>query len=301
MPPTLVAVPVDVRGSAQRALAWHDQGHAGATRVDLRRAKQLTSSTEVTAKTLADMRAWFARHGPDARNGGTCYRKGRRTGGGFWKFAITGEVGKGAVAWECWGGDAAYLWLKSPAVRALLRRAYPTRKRAVAEIRLAQFTHATCAMFATSATVGTVEARAVGATRCELQCSLRGLTPGQHGLHVHECAPRAAGDCGSACAHYNPDGGTHGGPADPPGRRHRGDFGNVVARAPDGECVARVVADLTLRELIGRSIVVHEGADDLGRGVGRTREESLRTGNAGARVACGIVLASAHPRQRGSD
>jgi Cu-Zn family superoxide dismutase len=288
----LQSVPVDVRGAAQRALMWKRQGYKGATETGLRRAKQLSESPAVTLETLADMRTWFARHGPDAKNGGTSYGLNRESGGGYWKFATTGVVGKGAVAWECWGGDAAYLWLKSPEIRRKLARVFKERRTASAEIRIVQFRKATCAMMrgGTSVNLGTIEAYAVGGTKCRLVCDLHGLGPGLHGLHVHECAPRAQGDCASACAHYNPDGSPHGGPDDPVGRRHRGDFGNILADKRNGKSKSQITAEMTLHELIGRSIVVHEDADDLGRGEGRSEAESRRTGNAGKRIACGIVL-----------
>jgi len=115
---------------------------------------------------------------------------------------------------------------------------------------------------------------------------LKGLKAGLHGFHVHEFGDTTDG-CTSAGPHFNPDGKTHGGPTD--SERHAGDLGNVTAGA-DG--VAKVdLTDSTLslsgrNSIIGRTMVVHADPDDLGKG---GHELSKTTGNAGARVACGVI------------
>lgn len=71
--------------------------------------------------------------------------------------------------------------------------------------------------------------------------------------------------------------------------RHVGDLGNVVAddsgRAENK--VSDSVISLTgMRSIIGRAVVVHERVDDLGQG---GHLDSKKTGNAGGRVACGVI------------
>ena len=39
----------------------------------------------------------------------------------------------------------------------------------------------------------------------------------------------------------------------------------------------------------GPAAIIHDGIDDLGRGKGKNKAESLQTGNAGTRLACGII------------
>eukprot|EP00123_Amoebidium_parasiticum_P019337 comp24612_c0_seq1/m.46802 comp24612_c0_seq1/g.46802 ORF comp24612_c0_seq1/g.46802 comp24612_c0_seq1/m.46802 type:complete len:151 (-) comp24612_c0_seq1:136-588(-) len=115
---------------------------------------------------------------------------------------------------------------------------------------------------------------------------ITGLTPGEHGFHVHQFGDNTQG-CTSAGPHFNPTGKTHGAPTDE--ERHVGDLGNVTA---DASGVAKVdLKDhlLTLsgpHSIVGRTIVIHEGVDDLGRG---GVELSKTTGNAGGRAACGVI------------
>ncbi|XP_076887064.1 superoxide dismutase [Cu-Zn], chloroplastic-like [Bidens hawaiensis] len=113
-----------------------------------------------------------------------------------------------------------------------------------------------------------------------------GLTPGLHGFHLHEFGDTTNG-CISTGPHFNPNGLTHGAPEDE--IRHAGDLGNITANA-DGVAEATIVdKQIPLsgpNAVVGRAFVVHELADDLGKG---GHELSLSTGNAGGRLACGVV------------
>ncbi|XP_007016064.2 PREDICTED: superoxide dismutase [Cu-Zn], chloroplastic [Theobroma cacao] len=115
---------------------------------------------------------------------------------------------------------------------------------------------------------------------------ITGLTPGPHGFHLHEFGDTTNG-CMSTGAHFNPNNMTHGAPEDKV--RHAGDLGNIVANA-DGVAEATIVdKQIPLsgpNAIIGRALVVHELEDDLGKG---GHELSLTTGNAGGRLACGVV------------
>ena len=121
--------------------------------------------------------------------------------------------------------------------------------------------------------------------RTRVKCHLRGLKPGNHGLHVHRCGDLSRG-CQSTCDHYNPSGTIHGGATGL--NRHRGDFGNISADN-DGVSETEILADVNLHEVIGRAFVIHADEDDLGKGPDK---ESLKTGNAGKRIACGLIKMS---------
>ncbi|XP_068584448.1 copper chaperone for superoxide dismutase [Cebidichthys violaceus] len=123
--------------------------------------------------------------------------------------------------------------------------------------------------------------------RCLIDGTIDGLEPGPHGLHVHTLGDLTR-DCLSCGEHYNPFGRQHGGPGD--SERHVGDLGNVVA-GPDGRASFRQEdSQLKVWDVIGRSLVVDAGEDDLGRG---DQPLSKRTGNSGERLACGIIARSA--------
>jgi Cu/Zn superoxide dismutase len=106
---------------------------------------------------------------------------------------------------------------------------------------------------------------------------------GVHAIHVHERGDCSAADGSAAGGHFNPTGAAHGRAGIPP--HHLGDMDNLHA---DGEGVARVdirLDGVTLgsgaaNDILGRAIIVHAGPDDYA---------GQPAGNAGARVACGVI------------
>ncbi|KAK5089905.1 Superoxide dismutase [Cu-Zn] [Lithohypha guttulata] len=108
----------------------------------------------------------------------------------------------------------------------------------------------------------------------------------ERGMHIHQFGDNTNG-CTSAGPHFNPFGKQHGAPED--SERHVGDLGNFKT---DGSGNAKgSVTDSHIKligehSVLGRTIVVHAGTDDLGKG---GHEESKKTGNAGGRPACGVI------------
>ena len=113
---------------------------------------------------------------------------------------------------------------------------------------------------------------------------INGLEPGEHGFHIHEFGDLSQG-CESAGGHYDPDGVDHGDLE----QGHVGDLGNITADdsgAANIKIVAERVDLMGERSVVGRAVVVHSDEDDLGKG---GDAESLKTGNAGDRLACGVI------------
>lgn len=106
------------------------------------------------------------------------------------------------------------------------------------------------------------------------------------GFHIHHSGDLTNG-CLSTGAHFNPFGNDHGAPED--SERHVGDLGNIQtddAGEANFSFEDPLISLNGALSIIGRGVVVHTGTDDLGRG---GNEDSLKTGNAGGRAACGVI------------
>jgi Cu-Zn family superoxide dismutase len=119
----------------------------------------------------------------------------------------------------------------------------------------------------------------------EVTVRLEGLEPGRHGFHLHEKGDCSAPDASSAGDHFNPTGQPHA--ARDAAARHAGDLGNLEADA-SGKVETKMI-DSRLRldgpeSIVGKAVIVHEKADDY---------TTQPTGNAGGRVACGVVKVDA--------
>ncbi|RHZ83584.1 hypothetical protein Glove_91g42 [Diversispora epigaea] len=133
---------------------------------------------------------------------------------------------------------------------------------------------------------GTINFTQLSLHKTRIDIYIEGLTPGLHGFHIHTFGDLTK-RCESAGGHYNPFNLTHGASHDKV--RHLGDLGNIRANVKG--IVNTTIYDKLIKlsgpySVIGRTVVVHGGKDDLGRGQNAT---SLTTGNSGARVACGII------------
>jgi superoxide dismutase, Cu-Zn family len=119
----------------------------------------------------------------------------------------------------------------------------------------------------------------------KITLDVQNLAPGMHAFHIHSVGSCEPPDFKSAGGHFNPDGKKHG--LKNPEGPHAGDMENFEVGADGTAHVELVNTSVTLGEgknsLFqpgGTALVIHEKADDL---------VSDPAGNAGARVACGVI------------
>ena len=120
-----------------------------------------------------------------------------------------------------------------------------------------------------------------------VHADVKGLPPGEHGFHIHAVGSCTAPDFKDAGGHFNPTNKKHG--KDNPEGHHEGDLPNLVIQADGTGSIDFTVegatlspGDQSLMDKDGSAVVVHADPDDY---------KTDPTGNAGARIACGVVKA----------
>ncbi len=126
-----------------------------------------------------------------------------------------------------------------------------------------------------------------GASGLTVSGTLRGLTPGVHGIHIHTIGMCEAPKFTTAGGHWNPTTKMHG--SENPQGPHFGDMMNITVGADSSATVQLTTmggslhgADM-LMDADGASVVVHAMADDY---------KTDPSGNSGDRVACGVIKGS---------
>ena len=136
-----------------------------------------------------------------------------------------------------------------------------------------------------------------------VEYDLTGLELGAHGFHVHETGACGRGDDGTpggaAGGHFNPLGAPHGSPESDRDSRHVGDFGNVTSETGGrtggvarGQFVDQLISLSGPTSIVDRAMILHQGQDDL---------SSQPSGDAGDRIACGVVGLATPPSGAGTD
>lgn len=122
----------------------------------------------------------------------------------------------------------------------------------------------------------------------EIALKARNLPPGTHAMHIHAVGKCEPPDFKSAGPHFNPYHKQHG--VKNPQGAHAGDLPNFTVNAKGTARVKTVAKGVKLSGEDGNSLlrpggtalVIHADADD---------EMSDPAGNAGARIACGVITA----------
>lgn len=120
-----------------------------------------------------------------------------------------------------------------------------------------------------------------------LKAKFTKLPPGPHGFHIHKAGDLRGEGCMGLCEHYDIGHHVHGAGPTSKKERHTGDLGNISLPAKQS-CIRKsyYIKGPCVMDLLGRSLIVHEGEDDLGQG---GHDDSKTTGHSGKRMGCAII------------
>ena len=118
----------------------------------------------------------------------------------------------------------------------------------------------------------------------KVKATLTKLPSGKHGFHIHKAGDLRGEGCQGLCEHYDIGKNVHGGDPEHGGQRHTGDLGNIELKNGRFE-KEYYIKGVSVKDLWGRSIIVHQDEDDLGKG---PFEDSVTTGHSGTRIGCAI-------------
>lgn len=121
--------------------------------------------------------------------------------------------------------------------------------------------------------------------KVRVSANVSGLRPNaEFGFHIHEAGDCSSGDGMSAKGHFNPHGKPHGQAGTP--ERHAGDLPSLKAGKDGRAKIDATVDGISIGkgpgDIVGRGLIIHADPDDY---------KTQPTGNAGARIACGVIKA----------
>ncbi|GJJ77123.1 copper chaperone for superoxide dismutase [Entomortierella parvispora] len=135
---------------------------------------------------------------------------------------------------------------------------------------------------------GLVRFLQVNEETCVVDVTVQGLTPGPHGIHVHELGDISKG-AASTGDHFNPTEVRHGSPE----TGHVGDLGNIEVDEKGWGDLVLESRRLKVWDIIGRSVVVTENEDRFASASSSAASSGKDDGGSGRGIICGIVARSA--------